>query len=35
LRACIGSTRSSLSALRISVAGYFVPFVTWWYGEYA
>ena len=33
LRACIGSTRSSLSAESRSTDGYFVPGFTWWYGE--
>jgi acetyl-CoA synthetase len=35
LRACIGSTRESLSAVVKSIDGYFVPFSTWWYGLYA
>src|SRR6185437_12159848 len=29
-RACIGSTRESLSAVVKSIAGYFVPSTTWW-----
>ena len=33
LRACIGSTRSSLSAERRRTDGYFVPAFTCWYGE--
>ncbi len=35
LRACIGSTRSSLSVDIISSDGYAAPSSTWWYGEYA
>src|SRR5947207_829460 len=35
LRDCIGSTRGSLAPVRNSTAGYFVPSLTWWYGEYA
>ena len=35
LRACIGSTRVSLSAVASNTAGYAVPSCTWWYGEYA
>jgi hypothetical protein len=35
LRACSGATRVSESPVMNSIAGYFVPFVTCWYGEYA
>ena len=35
LRACMGTTRESDSAVVKSVAGYFTPFFTLWYGEYA
>ena len=33
LKLCIGTTRSSVSAVMISVAGYCTPSLMLWYGE--